>query len=572
MKPLAGTAAVGACVALALAAGVTFARWDDAAPAPSRAVGMAPSPSAPEGPPIPTRAYLRDACKMPPKWVQRIHRGWDPATTRAYDLVIVPNPPNYVGTFVNTSHSAPYDFLQKVPLVFYGPGFIRPVGDVRLDGEPTIADLAPTYAELMRFDFPRRQSHAITEVLRPDAAVPRLIVTVVIDGGGWNVLRRWPDAWPNLARLIDRGASVEGAIVGSSPSITPAIHTTLATGSFPRHHGVTAIAVRAADGNIVGAFSEEDGNPGVRAMDPTVTLRQTTLGDLWDRARDNRPRVGMIAAGNLQLGMVGHGSALRGGDRDVVAITRGRTWDTKRRFYSLPAYVNEPGEGPANEVQRLDVADGERDHRWRGHELWPITHNPAFASWQTRTTFKILEGEGFGRDSVTDLFYANYKSPDKAGHKWNMIAPEQADVLASVDESIGDLVTWLDGNVGRDEYVLVVTADHGQTPLEAGGWPINRDEILGDLGRRFDRIDNGAGVIERTSASSFFARVDEMRANDVTPEQIASFLSRYRMGDNIPEGGEIPQGYEDRLDEPIFAAVFPGRQLPEVVTCTGALD
>jgi hypothetical protein len=519
---------------------------------------------------LPKKAYLRDACRLPPKWVKRIHRGWAPGGTRDYDLVIVPRPPNYMGTFVNTSHSAPYDFLQKVPLIFYGKGFVEPVGRVTLDREPTIADLAPTYARLMGFDeFPDRTATALTEVLKDTGETPKLIVTAVIDGGGWNALEEWPDAWPFMERMIDEGANVEETIVGSSPSITPATHTNLSTGTFPRYHGVTAIAVRADDGSIVGSFSEVPGNPGPAVMDARVTMTKTTLADLWDRANGNEPLVGMLAAGNLQLGMIGHGSALEGGDKDVAAILSRGEWATNPDFYSLPEYVNTEVPGPEGDVDAVDRADGEADGKWRGHAVEPLDGSPAFAPWENRTMLEIMEREGFGADDVTDLFYVNYKAPDKAGHTWNMVAPEQEDVIESVDAAIEELVGWLDRNVGEDEYVLVVTADHGQTPL--GGWAISRSEVSDDLGRQFDGIANGKGVIGRTSASSFFSNPDEMEANGVTPEQVSSFLSRYTIGDNIPEGAEVPEGFEDRLDERIFDAVFPGRKLPRIVACTNAL-
>ncbi|HEX2057084.1 MAG TPA: alkaline phosphatase family protein, partial [Actinomycetota bacterium] len=482
---------------------------------------------------LPKKAYLRDACKLPPKWVKRIHRGWAPGGIRDYDLVIVPRPPNYMGTFVNTSHSAPYDFLQKVPLIFYGKGFVEPAGQVRLDREPTIADLAPTYAELMGFDeWPDRTAEAITEVLKETDATPNLIVTAVIDGGGWNALEEWPDAWPFMEQMIEEGANVEETIVGSSPSITPATHTNLSTGTFPRYHGVTAIAVRADDGSIVGSFSEAPGNPGPAVMDARVTMTKTTLADLWDRANGNEPLIGMLAAGNLQLGMIGHGSALDGGDKDIAAILSRGEWATNPEFYSLPEYVNTEVPGAEKYVEEVDRADGQADGKWMGHGIEPLDGSPAFAPWENDTMFALMEREGFGKDEVTDLFYVNYKAPDKAGHTWNMIAPEQEDVIRSVDEAIEELVRWLDDNVGEEEYVLVVTADHGQTPL--GGWAISRSEVSDDLGRQFDGIANGKGVIGRTSASSFFSNPDEMEANGVTPEQVSSFLSRYTIGDNIP--------------------------------------
>lgn len=520
---------------------------------------------------LPKKAYLRDGCKLPPKWVKRIHRGWAPGGIRDFDLVIVPKPPNYMGTFVNTSHSAPYDFLQEVPLIFYGMGFVDPTGHVRVeDREPTIADLAPTYADLMGFEeWPERTATSLADLLKDTDATPKLIVTAVIDGGGWNALEEWPDAWPFMQQMIDEGLNVEETIVGSSPSITPATHTNLSTGTFPRYHGVTAIAVRADDGSIVGSFSEVPGNPGPAVMDARVTMTKTTLGDLWDRANGNEPLIGMLAAGNLQLGMIGHGSALEGGDKDIAAILSRGEWSTNPEFYSLPEYVNTDVPGPEPYVEEVDRADGEADGKWMGHDVEPLDGSPAFAPWENDTMFEIMEREGFGADDVTDLFYVNYKAPDKAGHTWNMVAPEQEDVIESVDTALEDLVGWLDDNVGEEEYLLVVTADHGQTPL--GGWAISRSEISDDLGRQFDGIANEKGVIGRTSASSFFSNPDEMEANGVTPEQVSSFLSRYTIGDNIAEGAEVPEGFENRLDERIFDAVFPGRKLPKIVDCTNAL-
>ena len=41
----------------------------------------------------------------------------------------------------------------------------------------------------------------------------------------------------------------------------------------------------------------------------------------------------------------------------------------------------------------------------------------------------IFEEEGFGQDDITDLFYVNYKTPDRAGHSWRLDAPEQHDAI-----------------------------------------------------------------------------------------------------------------------------------------------
>jgi arylsulfatase A-like enzyme len=152
-----------------------------------------------------------------------------------------------------------------------------------------------------------------------------------------------------------------------------------------------------------------------------------------------------------------------------------------------------------------------------------------------------------------------------------MIAPEQGDVIESVDAALADMVEWLDTNVGEDQYVVVVTADHGQTPIDQGGWPINRAEILNDINERFDTLDNDVNIVQSTSAVSLFMNRAELADNGVRAEEIASYLSRYTIGDNTPADAEAPQEFNDRGAERIFSAVFPGRRLPDIVECTGAL-
>jgi hypothetical protein len=520
---------------------------------------------------VPRRAFLQDACKLPPEWVRLIHRGWVPGPSRGHDLILVPKPPNYLGGPINASHSGPYDFLQRIPLLFYGPGFIQSLGRTSLGREVTLVNVAPTLAELMQFEWPDRVGTSLSEILIDNPEPPRLIVEVVIDGGGWNVLEHWPDRWPNLERLMAEGTTIVDAIVGSSPSITPSVHTTLSTGAYPRLHEVTGITVRRDDGSLAGAFSTEARLTNAESTRPDSSLAIPTIGDMWDVANGNVPLVGMFATGNYPLGMLGYGAAYEGGDRDILALTQGDEWATNSDYYSLPDYVNTEIAGPQTDIEAVDRADGAADGKWQGHEIRPIDATPALAPWQNRAMQAVLEREGFGTDAITDLFFLNYKSPDYAGHQWNMIAPEQGDVIESVDAALADMIEWLDGNVGEDQYVVVVTADHGQTPIDKGGWPINRAEILNDINERFDTLDNDVNIVQSTSAVSLFMNRAELADNGVRAEEIASYLSRYTINDNTPAGAEVAQEFRDRGAERIFSAVFPGRRLPDIVECTGAL-
>ena len=83
---------------------------------------------------------------------------------RSGQIVVVPQEPNFLGS--NFPHSGPWDYLQDVPLLWYGPGVIPALGSV--DRPVTIADIAPTEAELLGFDFDAPDGHALPQIPAPE--------------------------------------------------------------------------------------------------------------------------------------------------------------------------------------------------------------------------------------------------------------------------------------------------------------------------------------------------------------------------------------------------------------------
>jgi hypothetical protein len=170
-----------------------------------------------------------------------------------------------------TSHAAVWMYLERIPLVAYGPGVIVP-GDS--EARVSLADLAPTTAQLIGFDgWPSDRDGVALPGLRTTGVTPKVVVTFVYDGGGWNVLRQWPNDWPHLARLMREGANYRNALTGSFPAVTACAHATIGTGSFPRQHGITGHNIR--DGATARKAYREPGN-----ADPSDIL-VPTLADLW---------------------------------------------------------------------------------------------------------------------------------------------------------------------------------------------------------------------------------------------------------------------------------------------------
>lgn len=500
---------------------------------------------------------------MPDKILQRIERGTVPG--RSADLHMVPRYPNYFGSFKISTHSGPWDYLQDVPLVLYGPGFVRAAGDVALDRPTTVADIAPTFAELLGHEFPtERPGEPITEALlpreeRPDP--PALIVLVVWDGGGWNVINRWPDAWPFLRSLMTNGASIQDVTVGSSPSVTPATHATMGTGAFPNEHGIPDIPLRNGE-RVPDSFPEKTAK----------FLELETLADLFDRDNNNEPLVGMIAERGWHLGMMGHGALLEGADKDFAVMTQGGEGEltTNPFYYRLPDFMRDVPGLEADE-DTVDAADGETDGAWMNHPL-PAIHragaaNPVWTLYQARLIRTLLDRAGFGRDSMPDLLFTNVKEIDLVGHVHNLIKPEMASQLSHADDALRHLVEHLDATVGVDNYVVALTADHGHgpDPRTFDAWPINMDQLRIDIATRFGvRITD---LFQAQRPTGLWLRSSVLRAKNIALEDIANFLIDYRLEDNTKRNQTIPTQYATRLSERLFAASFPTARLDDVLAC-----
>ena len=486
-------------------------------------------------------SWKRVACSIPKPWIQRVYDGYHPQ--RSGEVQFVPRFPNFVGSYY--SHSGPWPYLQDVPLLMYGPGHVPGVGTVKRP--VTIADVAATYADILDFEFAAPDGRPLMEAIGPAAARPKLIFTLVWDGGGRNVLKRYPKAWPNLKRLMRQGAWFENATVGSSPSVTPAIHTSLGTGAFPRSHGIVDLRFRSGGGPPKSSKRIE-------------SLLLPTLADEYDVANGNVPVIGMVGAEGT-LGMIGHGSSWEGGDKDVAAAQRAGKWRLSGyndQFFGFPGYV--PGLPGYKQIKpSADRQDGRVDGRWFTLPLDSpndLTYTPAYTHYQTGVVEEIIKRERFGADDVTDMLFVNYKVIDKVGHRYSFPSPQMAAVVRGVDQALGDLVKILDRTVGQGQWVLALTADHGFTPKAqtTGATVIDNTELALDLKRNFRGIQS-------PRPTQTWVNEAELKRGGGSLGGIARYLMGYTRAENTRNPASLPPGAGG---ERLFAAAFPSSVLQKL--------
>jgi predicted AlkP superfamily pyrophosphatase or phosphodiesterase len=492
--------------------------------------------------------------------MRNVYRGH--VVDRSGEIMLVPKPHHYmigswepttIGTDKisrSTSHPNPWSYLARVPIIFTGPGIER---GKEVTDSVDIAGIAPTMARMLDFDF--NTGVEPLDVADP-TKTPKLIFSVVLDGGGWNALQEHPTSWPTIAKLRREGTTFVNATIGSAPSITGALHATFGTGTYPIDHGIPGNQMRGPDGENTDTWLENaDGR----------YLREPTVAELWDEAHGNRPLVGTVSYEGWHLGMIGRGAQREGADRDLAVLWHvdEMEWYTNEEFYELPEYLSTTDIATIERYEEgLDPRDGLRDGLWFGNDITGLDEEglittrpatPAFARFTGDAVVDVLENEDFGRDDLTDFFWVEMKMPDFAGHAYNMIEPEEADVMRETDAQIARFIATLDERVGRDNYVLMLSADHGQQPLPdtIGGWRIGTDELERDIERRFGNI------LEKSTPVDIYFDMEAVEREDIDLSDVARWLGTYTIEDNLPEGipgfDRVP---ESRLDDSLFAAAF----------------
>jgi hypothetical protein len=500
------------------------------------------------------------ACSLPHDQLLRIWRGTQ--QDRSGDVLIVPQAPNFVGS--NYPHSGPWNYLQDVPMMWYGPGIVPALGVVKRP--VTSADIAPTQAALMHFDgFTAPDGQTMQEVLPTNGTTPRLIVTFVWDAGGRNVLDAYPNDWPVLKSLIDKGVWFDHATVGSSPSITPATHATIGTGAFPMRTG-----------QVDGEF--RIGPDLIRAgeLGPQL-LNMPTLADIYDRARDNEPIIGTLGSVTWHLNMMSHGALFTGGDKDIAVLrtplegadnegVEGTKWNLQGKnapWYAFPKYANDTPP-LSTYLDELDAADGARDGNWHEDDIQQLEAGwatPARIPYQDAMYAEVVKREGFGKDDVPDMLFINSKIIDHISHLYSTNSIEMQDTLRWQDEGLGPFIHLLNAEVGRGQWVLLLTADHGAQfdPQVSGAFQVTPAELTTDLQAAF-----GNEAVQFVRTSQIFLDAKALQQQGSSVEAVASFVLDYTKAQAVSDPSSLAA---DEGQEKVFAAAFPASVFNEDLPC-----
>lgn len=323
---------------------------------------------------------------------------------------------------------------------------------------------------------------------------PKLVVGIVVDQMRWDYLYRYQQRYTDggFKRLLNEGYSCENTLIPYVPSVTAIGHTCIYTGSVPSIHGIAGNnfvidgkKVYCTDDNTVkpvGTTSEAG------LMSPR-NLWVTTIGDEMKLASNGRAKVvGVALKDRASILPAGHNPNGAFWFDDVTGhfitssyyMNKLPRWveafnnkQLAKRYLSEPWNTLYPKDTYTESTS--DKNEYEADVRPGVEATLPlnlpalykkygygIIRNTPFGNALTFDMAKAaVEGELLGADAETDLLTVSCSSTDYIGHQVGTHAIETEDTYLRLDKAIADFLSYLDTKVGKGNYLVFLSADHG---------------------------------------------------------------------------------------------------------------
>jgi predicted AlkP superfamily pyrophosphatase or phosphodiesterase len=451
-----------------------------------------------------------------------------------------------------TTHASSWDYDTDIKLILYGPGFIK---EGARPEKTTLQNIAPTYAHLIGTTPPKgSMGRVMTEALVPTSKRPRVILTIVMDGGGRSLYEAWPDAWPVIKGLAARGVDYTDAKVTQLETATAVSHVAIGTGGYPYTTRIVGNEIYdPAAKRVVQSFPDFSAE----------FIKAPTLADEYGVSARHKPVViGTSAQDRAGMGMVGHGASFHPGNKNHIVVLFAQptrpAWKelfpggdqelrlmTNPDLYSFPAYLR--GRSPLPYAKDLTGGTGV----WMGHKIDDsanVRFTPAFVDFECDNMMLMMDREPIDQPDVTSLVYLGLKTTDYAAHRWGLESLEAREALRAQDTCVGRMIQKLNARVGEGNYVVTITADHGMMPMPevAGGHRLSLRTLLEMIDKKFGaKISLGGGFI-----NLWFDQA-KMKEIGVTNQDVAAYLRSLTAGEY----------YGPREKWPTYLAYRPGERL-----------
>jgi predicted AlkP superfamily pyrophosphatase or phosphodiesterase len=430
-----------------------------------------------------------------------------------------------------------------------------------------------------------------------EAKKPKLIIGLVIDQMRWDYLYRYNDLYNQngFKRLIQNGFSCDNTLIPYVPTYTAPGHTCIYTGSVPSIHGIagndwydatTKKNVYCTDDstvNTIGSSSNEG------KMSPQ-NLWTTTVGDELRLSTNFKSKViGIAIKDRAAILPAGHSAnaaywfddtngkwitssyyenqlpewVIKENKKLLPDAAMAKDWNTLLPIekYTQSSPDNEIYEGRLPEETTVTFPHRLSEIKKSKYEAFKFT--PFAATYTFDMAKSAIENEKLGKNNVTDFLAISISSTDYMGHTFGPNSIEAEDTYLRLDKDIADFLNYLDATIGKGNYLLFLTADHGVSHVPGfaedhkipGG--IYSTKTLSDhLSKRLETVFGLKNGFIKIQNNQVYLDYSQIRNGDKNPEdveaEIIKFLNEqpfidYALATNNIENASIPSTIKKML-------------------------
>jgi predicted AlkP superfamily pyrophosphatase or phosphodiesterase len=342
-----------------------------------------------------------------------------------------------------------------------------------------------------RKSLPVQTSASATSLPRP-----KLVVGLVVDQMRWDYLYRYYDRYQTggFKRLLNEGFTCENTNIDYIPTVTAAGHTCIYTGSVPAIHGIagndfiiqaTGKSMYCTDDSTVSAV----GSTSKAGQMSPRNLLVTTVTDELRLATNFRSKVigialkdrgGILPAGHSANAAYWFDDASGNWISSTYYMTDLPAWVKKFNDQKIPEKYLKQDWNPLYPISTYLQSAPDNSSKYEGKfagttaptlpvktsELYNgrmgMIRSTPFGNTMTLDLAKAaIEGEQLGKNTVTDFLALSLSSTDYVGHQFGPNSVEAEDTYLRLDKDLASFFSYLDATVGKGNYSVFITADHG---------------------------------------------------------------------------------------------------------------
>lgn len=163
--------------------------------------------------------------------------------------------------------------------------------------------------------------------------------------------------------------------------------------------------------------------------------------------------------------------------------------------------------------------------------LGSIAQTP-YGNYMTRDfAIAAIKGENLGKGKFTDFLAVSFSTPDYVGHAFGPHSKEIQDTYLRFDKDIELLLNYLDANIGKGEYTVFLTADHGVADVPAYtrknkivGGLLTGNEIRRPITKALEEKFGAGKWVESFDNYQIYLNHELMREKGVTTKEIHQLI------------------------------------------------